>query len=780
MMKSSGNPFVMRKLLTYSALMILSMLLIGCVQDIFTNETIDIAWESYPVLTAGFEDAATKTYVEDKKHLRWNAGDRISAFYGSTLNSQYQFDGNTGDNSGTFSYIPSGRLETGNPLDVIYAVYPYGKDTRVTEDGVISLLLPDVQYYGENSFGVGANTMVAVTENLTDTFLSFKNVCGYIKLQLYGCGIIQSIELSGNMEEKIAGAAVVTPVIHGAPAIALEDDASDNIILNCLEGVELEPSAENIREFWIVVPPMTFEKGISITVTNSDGQKYSKCTKKPIVVERNTVQPMAALAFPGDFYAEGSNIVEYTATKKFPIGHAFDSEVIAHNFDENTRKGKIICSSPITKVEDGAFDRLYLWDEGEIISVILPQTVIEIGDRAFALQEKMTRLHLKSPTPPSLGSDVFVANKFFEELIFVPATAYNDYMNNPSWANLTMWPYDYAKDYPDIPDNEIWYTGPTGFQETPLATPEMVTEWTVLENTYDSKTGKGRVVLKDAVRVIYNELFDNPYDKRNLRGIIVPHSVHSIESGAFGGGGGEDEMVYFYAPRNVSVNFDWTGNTGTGSYWQAFLGCKSLIEFAGRCSPDGCSIVYNGSLDAFVGSDIVNYKIPKGIQKIGQCAFYGKNKLKNITFSPDLKFIGSRAFSWCSSITEITIPSNVSSIDYEAFSSCTSITEITIPDNVNSIGSAAFSGCESLRTVHIGAGVDFIGYNAFSDCSSLEAVYCKAMIPPTVSGGSSYNQELFYSTSPDLIIYVPLGASPAYKLDSYWGKYSARIREIAM
>jgi hypothetical protein len=256
--------------------------------------------------------------------------------------------------------------------------------------------------------------------------------------------------------------------------------------------------------------------------------------------------------------------------------------------------------------------------------------------------------------------------------------------------------------------------------------------------------------------------------------------VHSIDSDAFGGGGAEDEMVYFYAPREVSVNLNWTGNTGTSSNWQAFLGCKSLIEFAGPCSPDGCSIVKGSSLDAFIGSNIVDYKIPEGIQNIGQCAFYYKEKLKNITFSSALKYIGSRAFSGCSSIVEIEIPDNVTSIAKEAFSYCSSITEITIPDNVSSLGYNAFSSCESLRTVHLGAGLKSIGCGAFSDCSSLETVYCKAMTPPTVSVSSSYNPELFSSTSPNMIIYVPLGASPAYKLNSYWGKYSARIREIAM
>ena len=56
----------------------------------------------------------------------------------------------------------------------------------IAEDGTISITLPAVQKYASKSFGVGANMMVAVTKDKDDYFLPFKNLCGYLKLKLYG------------------------------------------------------------------------------------------------------------------------------------------------------------------------------------------------------------------------------------------------------------------------------------------------------------------------------------------------------------------------------------------------------------------------------------------------------------------------------------------------------------------------------------------------------------------------------------------------------------------
>ena len=168
-----------------SLLCLLVYLVSGCSQEELLN--IESSSSDGRKYTASFEQHVSRTYIEDGNLLRWTAGDEISLFDGTTLNSQFQFDGETGDNAGTFTKISDPSYGTGNSLSANYAVYPYApsKNTKILETGVLTVTLPATQTYATNSFGLGANTMVAVTKNVNDKFLPFKNVGGYLKLQLY-------------------------------------------------------------------------------------------------------------------------------------------------------------------------------------------------------------------------------------------------------------------------------------------------------------------------------------------------------------------------------------------------------------------------------------------------------------------------------------------------------------------------------------------------------------------------------------------------------------------
>lgn len=73
------------------------------------------------------------------------------------------------------------------------------------------------------------------------------------------------------------------------------------IYLDCWDGardgyVKLSNDAENPTSFWFVLPPTTFEGGITVTVHDTNGNTYTKSTDNAIAIERNIVQPMAALA----------------------------------------------------------------------------------------------------------------------------------------------------------------------------------------------------------------------------------------------------------------------------------------------------------------------------------------------------------------------------------------------------------------------------------------------------------------------------------------------------
>lgn len=379
--------------------------MVGCMEGLHESGITETSSEQLPDLTAGFAEGKTKTYVESGKYLRWHEDDRLTAFLGNTRNRQYKFDGATGDNSGSFSYVSSGNLETGNALDRIYAVYPYDETTTITDDGKISLTLPAVQTYAENSFGRGANTMFAVTENVEDTFLGFKNVGGYLKLKLYNAdgATIKSIEVKGNGEEKIAGAATATIAFGEVPQLTMADDVTTSITLDCGDGVALGATAETATEFWVVIPETTFESGITITVTDTEGGIFEKSTTKEVVIERNAVQPMAALEVECGPLSPANNEIWYTATQKVePYNKTvFGANYMSNEWDSETSKGVITFDGEVTKIGKRAF-----YFRSTFTSITIPNSVTEIAEEAFQGCSNLTSVYIPDSVT-TIGKNVF-------------------------------------------------------------------------------------------------------------------------------------------------------------------------------------------------------------------------------------------------------------------------------------------------------------------------------------------------------------------------------------
>ncbi|MBO5235256.1 MAG: metal-dependent hydrolase [Alistipes sp.] len=238
----------------------------------------------------------TRTYVASDNTLHWHADDEISYFPGVAANVQYRFTGETGAIGGSFEKMSSEPV-TGIELARNYAVYPYNNSNSIASNGAISVQLPAVQTYAENSFGAGANVMVAATENRDDNVLRFKNVGGYLKLQLYGLNAkVKSIAFKGNNNEKIAGSTTITTGYDQVPTFTMSSEATSLLTLDCgANGVVLSSDPSKPTSFWLVLPETEFSKGFTVTVKGLDGGTYTKSTSKAIAIERNTIQPMAPI-----------------------------------------------------------------------------------------------------------------------------------------------------------------------------------------------------------------------------------------------------------------------------------------------------------------------------------------------------------------------------------------------------------------------------------------------------------------------------------------------------
>lgn len=244
---------------------------------------------------ASIEETSTKVYVDNNLRVLWNADDRVSIFNKYTYNQEYRFTGEEGDNAGSFKKVPGEDFVTGNALDLVYSVYPYQSSTKISNDGVLTVVLPAEQVYRENSFGLKANTMVSVTE---DNQLLFKNLCGYLAIKLYGEDkAITAISIKGNNEEPLAGQATVNASVEDVPTLSFAASATREITLCFDTPVTLGTTAETATVFWLVVPPTTFDEGITLRVTDEKGGLFEKSSSKQLEIRRNTLSTMAALRF---------------------------------------------------------------------------------------------------------------------------------------------------------------------------------------------------------------------------------------------------------------------------------------------------------------------------------------------------------------------------------------------------------------------------------------------------------------------------------------------------
>ena len=250
-------------------------------------------------------DGASKTVLDENNNIRWSEGDQIVAFMKTSLGLKYQLkDSYIGETSGYFSKVSSGSsddLGAGMEWDHIVAYYPYAESIKCAKSGdnyQISVILPTEQTYAPDSFGNGSWPMIAVSN---DNDITFKNVCGGMKLQLKGTQKVVAIKLEGKNSEKLSGAATVTAYTDGEtkPAITMASGASTSVTLNCGSGVQLNESTAT--EFILALPPVLFSKGFTVTVTDDSGNPYTVETDKA-----NTVLRSSLLVMP-DFKLDASS-----------------------------------------------------------------------------------------------------------------------------------------------------------------------------------------------------------------------------------------------------------------------------------------------------------------------------------------------------------------------------------------------------------------------------------------------------------------------------------------
>ena len=197
---------------------------------------------------------------------------------------------------------------------------------------------------------------------------------------------------------------------------------------------------------------------------------------------------------------------------------------------------------------------------------------------------------------------------------------------------------------------------------------------------------------------------------KTVTDLVIPPSVDQIWNCTFSGHKGFKSVTL---PASVKGFVRGWSQGGTDEYWGLFEDCTGLERA----------------------------NLP-GIEYLGEEAFAGCSRLKEVNLGNSLKVISSKDFYGCSSLTQIAIPASVTFVHDNAFLGCTNITKATVPgwqcnipfgkvtdvtisDGTTYVRDYAFRGLANLTSVTIPASVHTIGKNAFRNCSSLKSVTFK-------------------------------------------------------
>ena len=366
-----------------SLISILAMLLMASCQ---MTELVPEYMPADDELYASIESLeSTKTVMDENNNVLWSEEDQLVAFMRTTLGIKYQIkEQYVGTSTGGFSKIeePGNEddLESGQEIDHNVVLYPHSTSVwcmkndsnNPTQSYKLNVILPETQVYEENSFGIGAFPMIAVS---IDNKLTFRNICGGLKLQFKGDAKIKSIRLEGLGGEKISGKSTVVGYVNGsAPTIAManSDKSYTHVTLDCGEGVQLSKSTPTT--FIIAVPPVEFSSGMKIIVTDTDGLsktltnsssntiKRSCLTRFPVITYEPSTPAPEPVPEAVDLSADGtanSYIVSQKGAYKFStvkgnssesVGAVASAEVLWETFgtDETPNVGDLVKNAVYT------------------------------------------------------------------------------------------------------------------------------------------------------------------------------------------------------------------------------------------------------------------------------------------------------------------------------------------------------------------------------------------------------------------------------------------------
>ena len=657
------------------------------------------------------EDGGTRTFVENYKNVRWNAGDEISFFAGCVGNSKYRFDGEDGDADGTFSreelvtnrknvIAPNSDViiyvSTANTAldDSIFSGDIYAHTGVITSNSQDSSDWKYVKYAwdyngedckltrtGENLYTLtitgGPYTFYGVPQNETIENLAFvfRSADGSVEMKsaTYGDIFVSYPHLWSNYDsENLVWATKSTRCFFGVYPYSSNTSISTEGVLSVRF-----PDVQTYTE-------KSFGKGANLMVATTvnglfnDRLLFFKNACGYLVVKLYNQEGASVK----HVVLSGNNGENIAGSAKITLADNGIPKVEMMSTSTNSSFVTIDCGEGV-ELGTTAETATEFW-------FAMPETTFERGIRFSAITTEGETFSMTTSKPVEVTrSDV------------QPMKALNAIFNKPQ-------------------NNVIYYTSSVKEEVN-----EECFDSPILSHTFEN--GVGVITFYDEITKIGNDAEDN-YDpafwrndfmgNSSITSITLPNSIISIGRLAFSGCMALKHIVLPSNLKYIGLSAFWgcsslesitIPNSVTTIDNYAFIDCDALTKvvipnnvesigvaafsrcdnlevFEGKFAADnGRCLIVNGQLNSVI-TGLTEYVIPDGVTSLGVSVFDNRGKINS----------GVAGDSYAQ-LTHIVIPNTVTEIGDYAFRHCLGLTSITIPDSVTSIGNDVFTGCSSLK-----------------------------------------------------------------------------------